>query len=51
MKDDEKKMVLDLRITIHTHCGEEEDDVYKHLCNLLYDNDHDIVDVREVPSE
>lgn len=46
-----KKMVLNLRITIETHAGEDEDEVYKHVCNLLYDHDHDIVDIEEINTQ
>ena len=42
-------MILNLRIEINTHCGETRDEVYRHLANILYDHDHDIVDITEVP--
>jgi len=51
MSDDSKKMMLGLKITILTHCGEDEDEVYKHLCNILYDHDSDIVDIVDIGIE
>ena len=48
MSSDSKQMVLCLKVTINTHQGEDEDEVYKYLCNLLYDNDQDISEVREI---
>jgi hypothetical protein len=42
------QVMLNLRITVNTQCGETEDEVYKHICNLLYDREHDIVDIEEI---
>jgi hypothetical protein len=41
----DKQMVLTLKVTINTHQGEDEEDVFKHLSNLLYDHDSDIEEV------
>lgn len=39
------EMKITLEVTILTHCGETEDDVYKHLADILYNADGDVIDV------
>ena len=39
--------VLTLKITVATRLGENEDDVYKYLCDILYNYGVDITDVEE----